>query len=60
MYIHYSRRLGDVRPNDYAKAVDTIMNEYRERIDMLFVILPRQVTDIYSAVKKRACMEFGG
>lgn len=54
------RRIGEVKPFDYTKAVDVIMNQLQSSIQMIFVILPNQVHDVYSAVKKRACLEFGG
>lgn len=35
------------------------MNTHKNSLQMLFVVLPKFATDTYSAVKKRACIEFG-
>ncbi|ODM92896.1 Protein aubergine, partial [Orchesella cincta] len=53
------RRITGERPSDFAKAVDDVMNEYKGRVQLLFVILPRQALDTYAAVKKRTIVEFG-
>ncbi|CAL8115744.1 unnamed protein product [Orchesella dallaii] len=53
------QRISSDRPNDYAKAIDDVMNQHKRNLQLLFVVLPRQVTDVYSAVKKRASLEFG-
>ncbi|ODM91966.1 Protein aubergine [Orchesella cincta] len=52
-------RISSDRPNDYAKGVDDVMNQYKNSLQLLFVILPKQANDTYAAVKKRATLEFG-
>ncbi|ODN03707.1 Protein aubergine [Orchesella cincta] len=52
-------RIGSSHPNEYARAVDDVMNKYKDSIQLLFVILPKIATDTYAAIKKRATLEFG-
>ncbi|CAL8126172.1 unnamed protein product [Orchesella dallaii] len=52
-------RISSDRPNDYANAVDQVVNQYRDKLQLIFFILPRLSIDSYSAVKKRASVEFG-
>ncbi|CAL8131375.1 unnamed protein product, partial [Orchesella dallaii] len=47
------------QPHEYVKAIDEVMNKYKGNVQLLFVILPRQVVEAYSAIKKRASLEFG-
>ncbi len=36
------------------------MANQKVKLQMVFVILPRVVTDIYNAVKKRCAVDYGG
>ncbi|XP_035708527.1 piwi-like protein Siwi isoform X2 [Folsomia candida] len=52
-------RIPDIRIPTYLAAIDQAMSNQKGKIQMIFIVLPRQVTDIYAAVKKRCAVDFG-
>jgi aubergine-like protein len=52
-------RIPDIRIPTYLSAIDQAMAQMKQNIQMLFIVLPKQVTDIYAAVKKHCCVDYG-
>lgn len=53
-------RINDIRVPSYMAAIDQAMSNYGRRIQMIFVILAKQEVDVYSAVKKKCTIDYGG
>jgi len=43
----------------FVNAVNQVMCDHKH-VDIIFIILPNQQLELYSAVKKRCCLDFGG
>jgi len=41
-------------------AIDQAVANFKQSLQLIFVVLPKNTLDIYSAVKKRCCVDYGG
>lgn len=53
-------KVTDLKPPAYALAAENLIKKHRGNFQLLFIILPNNAADRYSAVKKRLSISYGG
>lgn len=52
-------RIPDIRIGAYINAIEQAMANYKTKIQMIFIILPNNKVDGYSAVKRKCAVDYG-